>query len=60
MICLHVSRVLVIGSDVQVSQGIGRAPSAAGFLMEHSAGHADAPSPVFLTIRSEALLPRFR
>src|SRR5215468_6988622 len=36
------SRVLVIGSDPQVSQKIGGALSAADFPMEFSAGHADA------------------
>src|SRR5215472_3701166 len=35
------SRVLVIGSDPQVSQKIGGALSAADFPMEFSAGHAD-------------------
>lgn len=38
----NMSRVLVIGSDVQVSRKIGGALSAAGFPMEYSAGHADA------------------
>ena len=36
------SRVLVIGSDIQVSREIGGALSAAGFPMEYSAAHADA------------------
>jgi len=36
------SRVLVIGSDAQVSREIGNALSAADFPMEYSAGHADA------------------
>ena len=36
------SRVLVIGSDTQVSREIGDALSAAGFPMEYSAGDADA------------------
>jgi anti-sigma regulatory factor (Ser/Thr protein kinase)/ActR/RegA family two-component response regulator len=36
------SRVLIIGSDAQVSQEIGGALSAANFPMEFSAGHADA------------------
>ena len=36
------SRVLVIGSDSQVSREIGSALSATGFPMEYSAGHADA------------------
>ena len=36
------SRVLVIGSDTQVSGEIGNALSATGFPMEYSAGHADA------------------
>ena len=36
------SRVLVIGSEAQVSREIGRALSAADFPMEYSAGHADA------------------
>jgi anti-sigma regulatory factor (Ser/Thr protein kinase)/ActR/RegA family two-component response regulator len=36
------SRVLIIGSDNQVSREIGDALSAAGLPMEHSAGHADA------------------
>jgi anti-sigma regulatory factor (Ser/Thr protein kinase) len=36
------SRVLVIGSDAQVSRQIGGALSAADFPMEYSAGHADA------------------
>jgi anti-sigma regulatory factor (Ser/Thr protein kinase)/ActR/RegA family two-component response regulator len=36
------SRVLVIGSDSQVSREIGGALSASGFPMEYSAGHADA------------------
>src|SRR5271154_3240786 len=36
------SRVLVIGSDTQVSQEVGSALSATGFPMEYSAGHADA------------------
>lgn len=36
------SRVLIIGSDAQVSQEIGYALSAANFPMEFSAGHADA------------------
>jgi len=35
------SRVLVIGSDAQVSREIGHALAACGFPMEHSAGHAD-------------------
>ncbi|WP_263368057.1 ATP-binding response regulator [Edaphobacter bradus] len=35
------SRVLVIGSDTQVSREIGDALSAAAFPMEYSAGHAD-------------------
>ncbi len=36
------SRVLVIGSDNQVSREIGGALSIANFPMEHAAGHADA------------------
>ncbi|MGB7466180.1 MAG: hypothetical protein WBW14_25040, partial [Candidatus Acidiferrum sp.] len=36
------SRVLVIGSDAQVSRKIGDALSSAEFPMEYSAGHADA------------------
>jgi anti-sigma regulatory factor (Ser/Thr protein kinase)/ActR/RegA family two-component response regulator len=36
------SRVLVIGSEAQVSREIGGALSAADFPMEYSAGHADA------------------
>ena len=36
------SRVLVIGSEAQVSRGIGAALSAADFPMEYSAGQADA------------------
>ena len=36
------SRVLVIGSDAQVSRKIGGALSADDFPMEYSAGHADA------------------
>src|SRR5215831_9446654 len=36
------SRVLVIGSEAQVSREIGVALSAADFPMEYSAGHADA------------------
>src|SRR6201997_2052963 len=36
------SRVLVIGSHIQVSRKIGGALSAADFPMEYSAGHADA------------------
>ena len=36
------SRVLVIGSHVQVSREIGDALCAAAFPMEYSAGHADA------------------
>jgi anti-sigma regulatory factor (Ser/Thr protein kinase) len=36
------SRVLVIGSDTQVSREIGDALSAASFPMEYSAGNADA------------------
>jgi hypothetical protein len=36
------SRVLVIGSDSQVSREISSALSASGFPMEYSAGHADA------------------
>ena len=36
------SRVLVIGSDAQVSRRIGDALSSADFPMEYSAGHADA------------------
>ena len=36
------SRVLIIGSEAQVSREIGRALSAADFPMEYSAGHADA------------------
>ena len=36
------SRVLVIGSDNQVSRGIGDALSAIDVPMEYSAGHADA------------------
>jgi anti-sigma regulatory factor (Ser/Thr protein kinase)/CheY-like chemotaxis protein len=36
------SRVLVIGSDAQVSRQIGGALSAADFPMEYSAGHANA------------------
>ena len=36
------SRVLVIGSEAQVSREIGGALSAAEFPMEYSAGHADA------------------
>ena len=36
------SRVLVIGSDTQVSREIGDALSAAAFPMEYSAGDADA------------------
>jgi DNA-binding NarL/FixJ family response regulator len=36
------SRVLVIGSHIQVSREIGAALSAADFPMEYSAGHADA------------------
>ena len=36
------SRVLVIGSDAQVSRKIGDALSSADFPMEYSAGHADA------------------
>jgi anti-sigma regulatory factor (Ser/Thr protein kinase)/ActR/RegA family two-component response regulator len=36
------SRVLIIGSDNQISREIGIALSAAGLPMEHSAGHADA------------------
>ena len=35
------SRVLVIGSQAQVSREIGNALSAANFPMEYSAGHAD-------------------
>jgi hypothetical protein len=35
------SRVLVIGSDNQVSREIGDALSAASFPMEYSAGDAD-------------------
>src|SRR5215469_12623418 len=35
------SRVLVIGSEAQVSREIGEALSAADFPMEHSAGDAD-------------------
>jgi DNA-binding NtrC family response regulator len=35
------SRVLIIGSDAQVSREIGEALSAADFPMEYSAGHAD-------------------
>ena len=35
------SRVLVIGSEAQVSREIGEALSAADFPMEYSAGHAD-------------------
>jgi anti-sigma regulatory factor (Ser/Thr protein kinase)/ActR/RegA family two-component response regulator len=36
------SRVLVIGSEAQVSREIGGALSAADFPMEYSSGHADA------------------
>ena len=36
------SRVLVIGSEAQVSREIGGALSGADFPMEYSAGHADA------------------
>jgi len=36
------SRVLVIGSETQVTQGISGALSATGFPMECAAGHADA------------------
>ena len=36
------SRVLVIGSDAQVSRKIGDTLSSADFPMEYSAGHADA------------------
>jgi anti-sigma regulatory factor (Ser/Thr protein kinase)/ActR/RegA family two-component response regulator len=36
------SRVLVIGSDTQVSRKIGDALSSADFPMEYSVGHADA------------------
>src|SRR6516162_3658379 len=36
------SRVLLIGSEAQVSREIGGALSAADFPMEYSAGHADA------------------
>jgi anti-sigma regulatory factor (Ser/Thr protein kinase)/ActR/RegA family two-component response regulator len=36
------SRVLVIGSDTQVSQKIGDALAVADFPMEYAAGHADA------------------
>jgi anti-sigma regulatory factor (Ser/Thr protein kinase) len=36
------SRVLVIGSNTQVSREIGDALSAAAFPMEYAAGHADA------------------
>ena len=36
------SRVLVIGSDNQVSREIGSALSAAGFPIEYAAGHGDA------------------
>ena len=36
------SRVLVVGSDAQVSGEIGRALSAAEFPVEHAAGNADA------------------
>ena len=36
------SRVLVIGSEAQVSREIGGALSAADFPMEYAAGHADA------------------
>ena len=35
------SRILVVGSEAQVSREIGSALSAAGFPMEYSAGHAD-------------------
>jgi len=35
------SRVLIIGSDAEVSREIGRALSAADFPMEYSAGDAD-------------------
>src|SRR5258708_11583905 len=38
----NMSRVLVIGSHVQVSREIGDALCAAAFPMEYSAGHADA------------------
>ncbi len=36
------SRVLIIGSDTQVSREIGGALTAAALPMEYSAGHADA------------------
>jgi hypothetical protein len=36
------SRILVIGSDTQVSRKIGDALAAADFPMEYSIGHADA------------------
>ena len=36
------SRVLVIGSDIQVSRKIGDALAAADFPIEYAAGHADA------------------
>ncbi len=36
------SRVLVIGSDTDVSREIGRVLAADDFRFEHSAGHADA------------------
>ena len=35
------SRILVVGSEAQVSREIGEALSAADFPMEYSAGHAD-------------------
>src|SRR5271165_4115598 len=38
----NMSRVLVIGTDAQVSRDIGDALSAAAFPMEYSAGDADA------------------
>jgi len=37
----NMSRVLVIGSDSQVSREVGSALSATGFPMEYSAGHAN-------------------
>src|SRR4029077_5808029 len=38
----NMSRVLVIGSDAQVSRKIGDGLSSGDFPMEYSAGHADA------------------
>jgi hypothetical protein len=48
------SRVLVIGSDNQVSREIGSALPAAGFPIEYSAGHARRPQPV-----AHAIVTRF-